>query len=87
MVFLEQKRKSLSPQPCFPRCLTNQISIKKSQKVKLLDRKSIKKKMMDEGGIIQWYDQSLKWKSSVSKLLYKWKRNQLRTTKTQWAYV
>jgi len=47
LVFLEPKKKSLSPQPCFPRCLTNQISIKKSQKVKLLDRKSIKKKKID----------------------------------------
>ena len=40
--------------------LTNLIRIKKSQKVKLLERKG--KKMMDEGAIIQWYDQSLKKK-------------------------
>ena len=56
----QKNPKSLSPQTCFLRCLTNLIRIKKSQKVKLLERKG--KKMMDEGAIIQWYDQSLKKK-------------------------
>ena len=76
----QKNPKSLSPQTCFLRCLTNLIRIKKSQKVKLLERKG--KKMMDEGAIIQWYDQSLKKKYLGFKKKKKKKKKYLNPSST-----